>query len=93
MVGRSGNPGERLAPLTASARTLPERACGAIEFRLSQITCTCPAIRSLIAIAPPLYGTCTISVPVIYLKSSPATCPGEPLLEDALVSFAGFFCA
>jgi len=54
MVGRSGKPTERLAPLTASAFTLPERAKVEIELRLSNITCTCPAMRSLIAIAPPL---------------------------------------
>src|SRR5262245_3822867 len=54
IVGRSGNPGERLGPLTASAFTFPERANGDMELRLSNITCTWPAIRSLIAIAPPL---------------------------------------
>src|SRR5262249_15333512 len=38
-------------PASASA---PERANGAIELRLSNISCTRPAIRSLIAGAPPL---------------------------------------
>ncbi len=52
-VGKSGKPGERRAPLTASARTVPAFACGAIELRLSNIRCTRPAIRSLIAAAPP----------------------------------------
>jgi len=50
-------------------------------------------MRSAIAGAPPLYGTCTISVPVMYLKSSPLTCPGEPLLDEALESLPGFFLA
>src|SRR5262249_44939109 len=52
-AGKPGKPGERRAPLTASARTAPDRACGAIEFKLSNIKCTRPAIRSLIAAAPP----------------------------------------
>ena len=34
-----------------------------------------------------------MSVPVMYLKSSPPTCPGEPLLEDAFISLPGFFFA
>jgi len=36
---------------------------------------------------------CTISVPVMYLNSSPLTWPGEPLLEDALDSLPGFLFA
>ena len=52
---------------------------------------TRPAIRSLIAAAPPRYGTCTTSMPAMYLNSSPPTWPGEPLADDALVSLPGFF--
>src|SRR5436190_4651670 len=89
MVGRSGKAGERRAPLTANARTRPDCAYGAIEFRLSNMTCTCPAIRSLIACEPPLYGTCTMSVPVMYLKSSPPTCPGEPFARGRVEQLAG----
>src|SRR5689334_5434900 len=93
MVGRSGNAGERFAPLTPRALTLPSRANGAIVCKLSNMRSTCPAIRSVIAEAPPRYGTCTISVSVMYLNNSPPTCPGEPLLDDALVSLPGFFLA
>ncbi len=55
--------------------------------------CTRPAIRSLIADAPPLYGTWTILVPVMNLNNSPSTWPGEPLLDDALSSLPGFSLA
>jgi hypothetical protein len=54
MVGSSGNAGERRGPLTPSPRTLPDLAVEEIELRLSNISCTWPAIRSLIACAPPL---------------------------------------
>ena len=77
----------------APFRTVPERACGEIELRLSNISCTRPAIRSLVAAAPPRYGMCTISVPVMNLNSSPPTWPGEPLLDEAFESLPGFFLA
>jgi hypothetical protein len=93
MVGTSGRLMERFVPVTARARTRPLRTCCAIELVLSNMSWTLPAMRSAIAGAPPLYGMCTISVPVMYLNSSPLTCPGEPLLEDALESFPGFFFA
>jgi hypothetical protein len=34
-----------------------------------------------------------MSVPVMYLNSSPLTWPGEPLLDEALESLPGFFLA
>ncbi len=57
------------------------------------MNCTWPASRSLSAAAPPRYGTCTISVWVITLKSSPPTWPGDPFADEALVSLPGFFFA
>ena len=93
MVGRSGNAGERLSPLTASARTWPDLAALEMRLRLSNIRSTCPATRSLIAGAPPRYGTCWICVPVMNLNNSPPTWPGEPLLDDALVSLPGLALA
>ena len=53
MVGTSGNALERMTPVTPNARTRPPRACGAMEFKLSIIKCTWPAIRSVIAAALP----------------------------------------
>ena len=41
----------------------------------------------------PRYGTCWIFVPVMNLNNSPPTWPGEPLLDDALVSLPGLALA
>ena len=49
MVGISGNTGERLAPVTASARTLPSRIWGAAVLMASNMTSTLPPITSTIA--------------------------------------------
>ena len=48
-----------------------------MELRLSNIGWTRPAMRSLIAGAPPLYGTWTICVPVMNLNNSPPTWSGD----------------
>src|SRR4029077_19798309 len=93
IVGSSGTAGERASPLSPSARTLPSRAEGAIDWRASNMRSSCPAIRSVIAGAHPRYGTCTISVAVMYLNNSPPTWPGEPLLDEAFVSLPGSFLA
>ena len=93
MVGNSGNASERRSPLTASARTWFDLAALEMPFRLSNIRSTWPATRSLIAGAPPRYGTCWICVPVMNLNNSPPTWPGEPLLDEALVSLPGLALA
>ena len=90
MVGRSGNAGERVGLLTARPRTLPDLTCGVIEFELSIINCTWPAMRSMVPAAPPLYGTCTMRVPVMNLNNSKPTWPGVPLPDDALESLSGY---
>ena len=46
MVGRSGAEGERVAQVWASALTLPARACGRADGRLSNMKVTRPLIRS-----------------------------------------------
>ncbi len=52
-----------------------------------------PAIRSLMAAAPPRYGTWVICVPVMLLNSSPPIWPGEPLPDDAIDSLPGLALA
>ena len=59
-VGTSGYAGARVAEVTANARSFPDLICGSDGGRLSNINCTCPAIRSCNAGALPLYGTCVI---------------------------------
>ena len=46
MVGRSGAEGERVAQVWASALTLPARAAGNADGRLSNMKATRPLIRS-----------------------------------------------
>src|SRR2546430_2588741 len=48
-----------------------------MEGTLSNITSILPEMRSLIACALPLYGTCTISVPVIALNGTTGHLGGE----------------
>ena len=71
IVGTSGAEGERCALVTANARSLPAFTCGNAEGMLSNITCTCPPIISVIAGALPLYGMCTISTFASILNNSP----------------------
>ena len=78
-VGRSGSTEERCALVTARPRTAPDCTCGAAVRTRSNISETCPEMRSFSAGALPLYGTCTMSIPVIDLSSSPARWLEVPL--------------
>src|SRR5881392_423542 len=60
---------------------------------INDLTSILPEMRSLIACALPLYGTCTICVPVIALNSSPPRCPVVPFPDEPFESFPGFFFA
>ena len=71
-------------------RTLPDFTCGEIDVRLSNMSCTWPPIRSEMPCGLPLYGTCTICVPVMILNSSPPRWPVVPLPPDAFKSLPGF---
>src|SRR5262249_48985482 len=64
--------------------------CPIDEGRLSNITCTWPGIRSCSAGPAPLYGTCSMSQPVMNLNSSPERCTEVPLPEDAMLILPGF---
>jgi TctA family transporter len=52
-VGNSGAAGERVPLPTASARSLPARACAIIAGMLENMSCTWPAMRSAEAGPPP----------------------------------------
>jgi len=56
-VGSSGIAAERFAVVTANALTRPLLICGAAVIMVAKIICSCPLMRSIIAGAPPLYGT------------------------------------
>src|SRR6516162_2392765 len=52
----SGNTGERLAVVTASARSLPPLTYSIDEDMVANMTCTCPPSRSTSAGPAPRYG-------------------------------------
>src|SRR6266511_398703 len=92
-VGSSGSTSERVVLVTASPRSLPALMYSADVGTLSNITCTCPPSKSVSASAPPRYGTCTMSTPVIILNSSPDIWIVDPLPEDAMLSLPGLALA
>ncbi|KAG1578935.1 hypothetical protein G6F46_015727 [Rhizopus delemar] len=53
-VGTSGSCGTRCSPVTASARTLPARTCGAADDTVSTPNATSPPIMAVINCALPL---------------------------------------
>src|SRR5215471_19208570 len=84
-VGMSGNTGERVAVVTASARSLPLLTYSIDEDMVANMTCTCPPSRSTSAGPAPRYGTCTRLTPVIILNSSPKIWFPEPMPPDAML--------
>lgn len=90
IVRNSGAALARTGVVTARARTRPFLTNGRIEGRESNIICTCPPTRSVIAGALLLYGTCTMSMPAILLNCSAARCDELPGLGVAKFSFPGF---
>ena len=54
IVGTSGAPGKRFAPVTASARRRPEATCEVTEGSVENIIGTWPPSRSVTAGPPPL---------------------------------------
>ena len=61
----------------------PLLMCGSTGGIVSKFIETWPASRSTTAGPLPLYGTCTIFVPVSSVNSSPARCCVLPTPEDA----------
>src|SRR5262249_38828039 len=92
-TGRSGSTSRRVVVLTASGRSLPDLMCGTDDGVTSNITCTCPASRSVSAGVEPRYGTCTRLTPAMNLNSSPATCCGPPMPAEAMLILPGLALA
>src|SRR5262249_10352270 len=84
----SDTTGERVAVVTASARSLPPLTYSIEEDRVENMTCPCPPSRSISAGPPPRYGTCTRLTPVIILNSSPAVWFPEPMQRLVVVNLA-----
>ena len=64
-----GTPARTVA--TAIALSFPARTWFSVAAGVSNVYCTWPAMRSMIDGPLPLYGTCTVSMPAVALKSSP----------------------
>ena len=82
-VGTSGALGSRVLPVTAMGLSLPDLMWGMDENNGSISSGTRPAITSVYAGPLPLYGMCSMSMPVMFLSSSPVRCMELPLPGDA----------
>ena len=89
MVGSPGAADERMAVEMPSPRTRPARIWArAVAEELNDI-CICPAIKSVVACAAPLYATCVSCTPAIDANNSLITCAELPLPPLAKLSFFG----
>ena len=79
--------------VTASARSVPALTYPIDDGMDSNVTCTCPAIRSLSEGEAPRYGTCTMLRPVIILNNSPATWGADPMPADDMLTLPGLALA
>src|SRR6202166_4029931 len=93
MLGTSGNTGERVGSVTASALSLPALMYSTSVAMASHITCARPAMRWVSAGAAPRYGTWSMSTPAIILNNSPANCGVVPLPTDAMLILPGLALA
>ena len=75
--------------VTASARTLPALMCGIEACVVSNMSCTWPPIRSVIALPAPRYGTCAMFTPAISLNNSPDMWMPVPTPAEAKLSLPG----
>src|SRR6516165_5278641 len=83
----------RVAPVTASARSVPALTYDIAEPGVVNTICTWPAIKSVIAGASPRYGTSAILRPAIMLNSAPATWPVEPMPPEPILILPGLALA
>jgi hypothetical protein len=92
-VGISGNDGERLLEVTAIARSLPLRMCGAALLG-GEIDYIFEALGSAVVAGPvPLYGTCTALMPAALLNISQARCRVVPLPAEPQLILPGLALA
>ncbi|MCY1245587.1 hypothetical protein D9M72_587510 [compost metagenome] len=64
--------------------------CCRLDATLAKNSGTCPAMTSVMAGPPPLYGTCSRSTPARCSNNTPARCCAEPLPEEAKATEPGF---
>ncbi len=88
-VGTLGSNAERLALATASGRNVPDLIWLITSSGLIGMNVRRSPIRSVMAGAPPLYGTCSTSMPADSLSISPARWPELPLPAEPKLSLPG----
>src|ERR1700758_1468935 len=91
MVGRLGSTTDGFAPVQAIGLIKLALMLGSEVEIASNISCTLPASRSVMAGAVPLYGTCTSLVPAIALNNSPLRWLMPPAPDEPKFSEPGFF--
>ncbi|MNN54619.1 hypothetical protein D3C81_1694420 [compost metagenome] len=85
-----GSADVRVWLVTASGRSLPALMCWRLEATLAKNSGTCPAMTSVIAGPPPLYGTWSRSTLARCSNSTPDRCCAEPLPDEANATVPGF---
>ena len=85
----SGATDTRFSDVMPSALILPARTCGSMEEGVSIMKLIWPPIKSCSAGAVPLYGTCSILMPVVDMRSSVVRCAAAPMPLEAKVSWPG----
>src|SRR6266550_4698546 len=88
-VGTSGNAGERVAAVTASARSLPSFTSGVAGGIAWKHIGVCPATTDCIDGPPPGNGASAKSSPKVSLNSSLERCGVVPIPGEAKVYFPG----
>jgi hypothetical protein len=79
----SGAATDRVAVVTASARSLPARASGNAVTMFSNMNIVSPLKVAVAEGAAPLYGTCCSFTRAIVANISTNRCAPEPLPADA----------
>src|SRR6266850_1736793 len=89
-VGTSGSAGERVAPPTASARSLPERTWGSGPCIGVKVHCASPETTASTEAPAPLYGTCVARTSARLVRRRPARWLDEATPAEAMLSSPGF---
>ena len=79
IVGTSGSTAKRLSEPTASARRRPSLMKPCTAGTDAIVTPTSPATTACAAGAAPLYGTCSMSMPILRLNASRLSCAMLPM--------------
>ena len=89
MLGASGNTGDRAIPHVASNFSLPALICGTTPCMGVKIKAICPLKRSTTAGVSPLYGTCSMRMPICDENNSPPKCVWLPMPKEPKPSSPG----